>query len=93
MTGAPIYRSNGRYYGYPTCCIAEFIEGIERRDAAPTDAKYRKANRARFRRQKGKPWEDDGFLPCRKCARVAARDFMKFVAENIAKAAIVRPRV
>lgn len=46
MTRVPIYRSNGRYYGYPRCCIAEFIEGIERRDAAPTDAEYRKANRA-----------------------------------------------
>lgn len=83
MKRAVIFRLNGRYYGYPACCIAEFITDLTKRDSASSETEYRKLQAARLRRHKDKPWEDDGFLPCKKCARIAARDFAKFVAENI----------
>jgi hypothetical protein len=83
MNSYSTYTSNGRHYGYPPCCIADFIEGLRRRDSATTVAEYRKANRARLRRHKGKPWTDEGFLPCKKCSPIAVQNFAKFVAENI----------
>jgi hypothetical protein len=83
MKRASLLKSNGSYYGYPPCCIAEFIEGVRVRDAAQTPAEYSKISKARLRRHRGKPWEGSGFLPCKKCALTAARNYAKFIDENI----------
>lgn len=46
--------SNGIYFGYPTCCIAEFITEVN-------SGAYKKRNRRKF--------NGTGYVPCKACNR------------------------
>jgi len=62
----------GMHYGYPACCIVAFVDRCRRRS---TPAWVLCVDH---------PWDGTGFVPCADCRPIAAADFSKFVAENIA---------
>jgi hypothetical protein len=57
----------GKYFGFPNCCIEEFLST----QSHATWTKYPDG-----------PWVGTGFMPCVSCADKAL-DFDKFVADNI----------
>lgn len=71
------HRAAGAFFGYPTCCIEEFLprfktslealmkEQDERSEAALTS------------------WVGTGYIPCAACRPIAEQNFRAFVAERI----------
>jgi hypothetical protein len=58
---------SGIYYGYPTCCIDEFIFCVE--------------NGSFMQREKRK-LNGTGYVPCEECNQKSERDLLKTINDN-----------
>jgi hypothetical protein len=65
------WRALGQHYGYPACCIEEFLKDCCQ------------VTKDRF---PGAPWLGTGYIPCPCCAEKAISDFDDFVTAVIAPA-------
>lgn len=63
MDNSTYYRKAGEYFGYPDCCIQEFVERGEQMEKAKSPEEF-----SPFTEKQLQVVDGAGFIPCKKCA-------------------------